>query len=106
MRDGTDPLCERDGTDPGKTSGQGGQPGQTGQELAALLKLTSDCVLISHDPQVQGITARKRLEAALRDSEVRFRSLMEQAPFCIRIFAPDGRPASTATWSSPWTSAR
>ncbi len=37
------------------------------------------------------ITGRKRAEEALRDSEHRFRSMMEQSPFSISVYSPDGR---------------
>lgn len=47
----------------------------------------------------------KRLEAeqTLRESEGRFRALMEQAPFSVQILSPDGRILSVnQAWSNLW----
>ncbi len=58
--------------------------------------ILSTAMLKTDDPSagyivtVQDITARKRAEEALRESEDRFRSMMEQSPFSIQVFSPDG----------------
>ena len=52
---------------------------------------------------VQDVTKRKNAERALSQSELRFRSLMEQAPFSIQIFAPDGRTLRVnRAWEELW----
>jgi PAS domain S-box-containing protein len=53
------------------------------------------------------ISDRKRGQEALRESEERFRGLMEQAPFSIQIFSPDGRTkrvnrAWEELWNATW----
>ena len=49
------------------------------------------------------ITDRMRAEEALRESEGRFRGLMEQAPFSIQVFAPDGRTLRVnRAWEELW----
>ncbi|MEO8163988.1 MAG: PAS domain S-box protein [Betaproteobacteria bacterium] len=49
------------------------------------------------------ITDRKRAEEALRDSESRFRALMEQAPISVQLFSPDGRTiGANRAWSELW----
>ena len=46
---------------------------------------------------------RRRSEEALRQSEARFRALMEQAPFSIQMFAPDGRTLRVnRAWEELW----
>jgi PAS domain S-box-containing protein len=46
---------------------------------------------------------RYRAEEALRQSEERFRGLMEQAPFSIQIFSPDGRTVQVnRAWEELW----
>ncbi|HEX2254672.1 MAG TPA: PAS domain S-box protein [Thermoanaerobaculia bacterium] len=52
---------------------------------------------------VQDISERKQLEQSLRDSEARFRGLMEQAPFSVQVFAPDGRTVRVnRAWEDLW----
>ena len=52
---------------------------------------------------VQDITARKLLQEAVAESEERFRGLMEQAPFSIQLFDPDGRTATVnKAWEQLW----
>jgi PAS domain S-box-containing protein len=49
------------------------------------------------------ISERERLEESLRQSEQRFRGLMEQAPFSVQIFSPDGRTARVnRAWEELW----
>jgi PAS domain S-box-containing protein len=49
------------------------------------------------------VSGRKRSEGLLRDSEERFRSLMEQAPFSIQVFSPDGRTIRVnRAWEELW----
>lgn len=46
---------------------------------------------------------RKHTEASLRESEARFRGLMEQAPFSIQVFANDGRSLQVnRAWEQLW----
>ena len=52
---------------------------------------------------IQEITTRKKAEQALGESESRFRALMEQAPFSIQVFAPDGRTVRVnRAWEELW----
>ena len=46
---------------------------------------------------------RREAEAALRQSEERFRALMEQAPFAVQVFTADGRPVQVnRAWQDLW----
>ena len=46
---------------------------------------------------------RQRAEQALRESESRFRALMEQAPFSVQVLSPDGRTVGVnRAWSELW----
>jgi len=48
-------------------------------------------------------TEWKRAADALRESEGRFRGLMEQAPFSVQVFAPDGRITRVnRAWEELW----
>lgn len=49
------------------------------------------------------ITERKQQEAALLESEQRFRGLMEQAPFSVQVFTPDGATVRVnEAWEKLW----
>ena len=49
------------------------------------------------------ITEQRRAEEDVRHSEERFRSLMEQAPFSIQVFSPDGRTIRVnRAWEEIW----
>jgi len=66
---------------------------------ARLVALNGDEVL----GIVQDITDRKQAEEALRDSEERFRTMIEQSPLSIEVMSPDGRtlqvnPAFVNLW--------
>ncbi len=53
------------------------------------------------------ITERKQAEQKLRDSEYRFRSVFEQAPFPIQLFTPDGfLEQSNQAWEQMWETTR
>ncbi len=52
---------------------------------------------------VHDISGRKRLEEELRQSEQRFRGLMEQAPFSVQVFTADGRTVRVnRAWEDLW----
>ncbi len=52
---------------------------------------------------VTDITERRRADQQLREGEQRFRDLMEQAPFSIQVFAPDGRAVrANRAWERLW----
>src|SRR4028118_1934604 len=47
--------------------------------------------------------SRREAEAALRDSETRFRLMIEQSPLSIQIFSPDGRTVRVnRAWEELW----
>lgn len=47
--------------------------------------------------------SRREAEAALRDSETRFRLMIEQSPLSIQIFSPDGRTLRVnGAWEELW----
>ena len=49
------------------------------------------------------ITERKRVIAALHDSELRYRTLAERSPLAIQVFAPDGTTLRVnAAWEKLW----
>ncbi len=49
------------------------------------------------------ISEKKRVQGELRESEARFRGLMEQAPFSIQVFSPDGRTVRVnRAWEQLW----
>lgn len=50
-----------------------------------------DGEVVSVTSLVRDITERKKVEEAIKDSEEKFRNLMEQSPFSIQIIKPDGR---------------
>ena len=53
------------------------------------------------------ITERKQAEQKLRDSEYRFRSVFEQAPFPIQLFTPDGfLEQVNQAWEQMWETKR
>jgi PAS domain S-box-containing protein len=49
------------------------------------------------------ITARKQTEQALRTSENRFRTMFDQSPLSMQVFAPDGtHRAANPAWQTLW----
>ncbi len=53
--------------------------------------------------QIGQFIERRQTEQTLRESEGRFRGLMEQAPFSVQILAPDGSTlAVNRAWSQVW----
>jgi PAS domain S-box-containing protein len=49
------------------------------------------------------VSSRKRNDEALRLSELRFRTVIEQSPLSMQIFAPDGHTTETnAAWERLW----
>ena len=49
------------------------------------------------------ISEKKRVQGELREGEARFRGLMEQAPFSVQVFSPDGRTVRVnRAWEQLW----
>ncbi|MBA2290837.1 MAG: PAS domain S-box protein [Gemmatimonadales bacterium] len=70
-------------------------------ELAITLLRTDGPPLFT--AHLRDISERKALEASLRASEARFRALMEQAPFSVQIFDPDGHTIRVnRAWEELW----
>ena len=63
-----------------------------------------------HEPNVRGIVAnywdvteRRRVEEALRMSEVRFRTMIEQSPLSVQVLSPDGQTLRVnRAWEELW----
>lgn len=72
------------------------------QALGRALYDSQDRVIGIHGV-VHDISDRKQLEESLRTSEERFRGLMEQAPFGIQVFDPEGRTIRVNhAWETLW----
>ncbi len=49
------------------------------------------------------VTHRRQAEQALRENEKRYRALMQQSPWSVQVFAPDGRTVSVnQAWVDLW----
>jgi PAS domain S-box-containing protein len=47
--------------------------------------------IVAYDGIIQDITERRKAEETMQDSEMRFRTMVEQSPQSIQIMSPDGR---------------
>ncbi len=66
-----------------------------------------DCIANGDELIIEGlaidITERKRIEVALRDSEMRYRILAERSPLAIQVFSPDGTTLRVnSAWEQLW----
>lgn len=80
------PILERDGRWRGEVAGRKADGTSFPEEVSLARLETGGLVWVGHD-----IMDRKRSEEALRRSEERFRSLIENAPEVIHIVDPEGR---------------
>ena len=72
--------------------------------------LTNKWPLFDADGKVAGIfgisrdiTEMRRMEARLRENELKYRMLAENSPIAIQVFAPDGRPLRVnKAWERMW----